>query len=109
MKIIKRQDVELNLPYYVDNWNLDIGNGVFVMTRSLSSEDLQQLSENGFIDLPDELIIYMKPGHAAVLAIKEGTKAHISSIFPATDGDLAVDVVVEIEEVQFIEVPVVEE
>lgn len=109
MKIIKRQDVELNLPYYVDNWNLDLSNGVFVMTRSLSETDLEQLAETGSLEVPEEIVIYMKPGHAVVLTVKEDTKPHISSIFPSTDGDLAIDVVVEIQEVQFIDVPVVEE
>jgi len=109
MRIIKRQDVEINLPHQVENWNLDLGNGVLVMTRALYEEDLAQLAETGKLDIPEEIVIYIKPGHAVLLTPKEDSTPEISSIFPSLDGDLAVDIILEIQEVRFMEVPVVEE
>jgi len=107
---IKRQEVEFNLPHHVDNWNIDFSNGLLVLTRSLYPEDLEQLAENGKLELPDSVIVYLKnSGYAIIMTLKEDSKPQMSSIFPSLDGDLVVDIIFEVAEIQFVTVSPAEE
>lgn len=103
MSPIKRQDIEFNLKHEVENWTLDFGSGVLVITRSLQEDDLRELSNTGVLDVPDEIVIHVKPGYAMILSKKPDSEVTVSSIFPSVDGDLALDIIVEIEEVKFMD------
>lgn len=110
MRAIKRQEVEFNLPQHVDNWNIDFSNGLLLLTRALYPEDLEQLSESGKLELPNEVVVYLKSsGYAIIMTIKEDSEPQVSSIFPSLDGDLVVDIIFEVAEIQFITVPSPEE
>ena len=73
-------------------------------------EDLEQLAESGRLDLPNEVIVYLKnSGYAIIMTIKEDSEPQLSSIFPSLDGDLVVDIIFEVAEIQFITVSATEE
>lgn len=105
---LSRSEVTFNLEYPVENWTLDLANGVLVITRALYQEDVTQLAE-GALHFPEEVVIHFKSGYAIVVSRKEDSEIIVSSLFPSVDGDIAVDFIIEVGDVKFLDVGVVEE
>jgi hypothetical protein len=106
---LKRQEVVFNLDCHIDSWTLDLGNGVLIITKSLTANDLEHLTNTGKLDFPEEIVMHFQSGYAMILTLREDSEPAISSIFTAVDGDVGVDVVFDIAEVQYISVPAIEE